>query len=80
MIRYQILLHTVQDVKNFVSLANRFPYEFDLLSGRYAVNGKSIVGIFSLDLANPLELLIYTSEPDPELLEGLKTYLVEENA
>ena len=77
MTHYKIFLHSVQDVKDFVSLVNRFPYDFDLLSGRYAVDGKSIVGIFSLDLANAIDLIVYTDEPDSELVEGLQHFLVK---
>lgn len=76
MTRYKIMLHSVQDVKDFVQLVNLFPYDFDLLSGRYVVDGKSIVGIFSLDLTKPIELLIYTGSPNIDLIEGLKKFLV----
>lgn len=77
MTRYKIMLHSVQDVKDFVHLANRFPFDFDLLSGRYVVDGKSIVGIFSLDLGRPIDLLVYTDSPSLELIDGLKKFLVE---
>ena len=39
------------NVKNFVSLVNRYPYDMDLRSGRYVVDAKSILGIFSIDLS-----------------------------
>ncbi len=77
MTRYKIMLHSVQDVKDFVHLTNSFPYDFDLLSGRYVVDGKSIVGIFSLDLGNPIEVLIYTSNPSIDLIDGIKKFLVK---
>lgn len=77
MTRYQIMLHSVQDVKDFVHFANRFPFDFDLVSGRYVVDGKSIVGIFSLDLSNPIDVLIYTTNPNLELIDGIKKFLVE---
>lgn len=41
------------NVKNFVSLVNRYPYDMDLRSGRYVVDAKSILGIFSIDLSPP---------------------------
>ena len=44
------------NVKNFVRLVNRYPYDMDLRSGRYVVDAKSIMGIFSLDLTQPMEL------------------------
>ena len=49
-----IQLHSVTDVKRFVDFAAQCPYDIDLLSGRYAVDGKSMMGILSLDLSKPL--------------------------
>jgi hypothetical protein len=37
-----------------VDIAVEQPFEVDLISGRYIVNAKSIMGVFSLDLANPI--------------------------
>ena len=52
-------------------------YDFDLVSGRYVVDAKSIMGIFSLDLAKPLDLNIHTEEGVDEVLEFLKPYIME---
>ena len=65
------------NVKNFVSLVNRYPYDMDLRSGRYVVDAKSILGIFSLDLAKPLTMDIYSDDCD-DLLEALTPYLVKD--
>ena len=64
-------------VKNFVSLVNRYPYDMDLRSGRYVVDAKSILGIFSIDLSRPIRLDIYSDDCD-DLLKALDGYLVKE--
>ena len=60
-------------VKNFVSLVNRYPYDMDLKSGRYVVDAKSILGIFSLDLSLPVTVEIYDDNCN-ELVERLKKF------
>ena len=51
---YEIFLKTIIDVKNFVNAINDFDFDLDLVSGRYVVDAKSIMGIFSLDLSKPM--------------------------
>lgn len=51
-----IELNAINDVKEFVNTVMLFDYDVDLVSGRYAVDAKSIMGIFSLDLSKPLVL------------------------
>ena len=57
-----IRLNTINDVKDFVSAVSLCDYEIDLVSGRYAIDAKSIMGIFSLDLSQPVVMLIHTDE------------------
>lgn len=64
-------------VKNFVSVVNRYPYDIDLKSGRFVVDAKSILGIFSIDLSRPIRMDIY-SDDCGDLLEALKDYIVKE--
>ena len=54
-----IRINTIEDVKNFVTTVTKCNYEVDIVSGRYAIDAKSIMGIFSLDLSKPC--LLYTS-------------------
>ena len=56
MIKKNIQLTTVERVKDFVNTVAEFDFEVDLISGRYHVNGKSIMGIFSLDLTKGIQL------------------------
>ena len=65
------------NVKNFVSLVNRYPYDMDLRSGRYVVDAKSILGIFSIDLSHPIRMDIYSDDCD-ELLKALDSYLIKD--
>lgn len=56
MFQTNIQLSTIDRVKDFVNAISDFDFGVDLVSGKYCVNGKSIMGIFSLDLAKPIGL------------------------
>jgi phosphocarrier protein HPr len=58
-----ITLPTVQDVKTFVQAASKVSSDIDIVSGRYKIDGKSIMGMFSLDLSKPLAVEIVEKEP-----------------
>jgi len=60
----KIMLGAIADVKEFVNIVSRCDFDVDLASGRYAVDAKSIMGIFSLDLSNPIELTAHTENAD----------------
>lgn len=70
-----IRLSTIQDVRNFVDIVSGSNTDVDLSSGRYVIDAKSIMGIFSLDLLNPIKLTAHAE--DPELFERLKPFIVE---
>jgi len=76
MINLKIKLDTINAVKEFVSLTNLCPYDIDLVSGRYVVDAKSLMGIFSLDLAKPIELEIF-SDDCQDFVEKLQKFIVE---
>ena len=59
-----IRLSTIQDVQNFVNIVNRYDLDIDLSSGRYIVDAKSIMGIFSLDLLQPIKLTAHAEDTD----------------
>ena len=73
----QISLNSIDKVKSFVNDITKFDYDFDLVSGRYVIDAKSIMGIFSLDLSKPIELDIHMDEGMDEILAALKPYLIE---
>ena len=72
----KILLESIADVKKFVSVVSMYDFEVDLSSGRYAVDAKSIMGIFSLDLSNPITLTAHTETPE-KFFEEIKDFIVE---
>lgn len=59
---YDIRLSTIEDVRNFVNAVTACEYDVDLASGRYIVDAKSIMGIFSLDLMNPIRMTVHSDE------------------
>ena len=74
--KVMISLNSIDKVKSFVNDISRFDYDFDLVSGRYVIDAKSIMGIFSLDLSKPIELNIHAEEGADAVLETLKPYIV----
>ena len=72
----QISLNSIDKVKSFVNDITKFDYDFDLVSGRYVIDAKSIMGIFSLDLSRPIDLNIRAEENVDEVLETLKPYMI----
>ena len=72
----QISLNSIDKVKSFVNAISQFEFDFDLISGRYVIDAKSIMGIFSLDLSKPINLAIHGETNIDDVLEALKPYLV----
>lgn len=64
MTKATVSLQAINDVKEFVNIVMRYDFDIDLVSGRYAVDAKSIMGIFSLDLSKPIELNAHTDDAD----------------
>ena len=54
----KISLNSIDKVKSFVNDITKFDSDFDLVSGRYVIDAKSIMGIFSLDLSKPIDSMI----------------------
>ncbi len=69
-----INLGSIDKVKSFVNEISKFDNDFDLVSGRYVIDAKSIMGIFSLDLSKPIELNIHGDENLDQILETMKKY------
>ncbi|HEY8444405.1 MAG TPA: HPr family phosphocarrier protein [Clostridia bacterium] len=65
------------DVKEFVNIVSKYTVEADLKSGRYTVDAKSLLGIFSLDLSKPITLEIHDGKDADELLKELKPFIKE---
>lgn len=72
----KIKLGSIADVKEFTALANSRSFELDLVSGKYTVDAKSIMGIFSLDLTKELTLIIRGDDAESkEFLEDAKQFI-----
>ena len=71
-----ISLQAINDVKEFVNIVMRFDFDVDLVSGRYAIDAKSIMGIFSLDLSKPIELHAHTDNAK-EFLNAIDKCIVK---
>ena len=73
---YYESLNSIDKVKAFVNDITKFDSDFDLVSGRYVIDAKSIMGIFSLDLSKPIDLNIHSEDDVNAILDVLKPYLV----
>lgn len=74
----QIFLKSIADVKKFVQTITMFSGDFELISGKYIVDAKSILGLFSVDLSKPVTLRIESDDSKlNEVLEAIKEYKAE---
>ena len=73
----KISLNSIDKVKSFVNEITKFDNDFDLVSGRYVIDAKSIMGIFSLDLSKPISLNIHADENMAAIMEAIKPYIIE---
>lgn len=72
----KISLNSIDKVKSFVNELTKFDYDFDLVSGRYVIDAKSIMGIFSLDLSKPIDLNIHVEDDIDTVLKALEPYII----
>ena len=71
----KIRLVTIADLYNFVAVSGKYDFDIELKSGRYTVDGKSIMGMFCLDLREELELTAHTSSNNPFFTE-IESYII----
>ncbi len=72
----KISLNSIDKVKSFVNEITKFDNDFDLVSGRYVIDAKSIMGIFSLDLSKPIDLNIHAEDDAEDVMKVLQPYIV----
>ena len=73
-----ISLHSIDKVKAFVNDISKYDFDFDLVSGRYVIDAKSIMGIFSLDLSKPINLNVHAEGNNlDEVLKVLAPYIID---
>lgn len=74
----KISLNSIEKVKAFVNEISKFDYDFDLVSGRYVIDAKSIMGIFSLDLSKPIDLNIHADGANLEtVLAKIQSFIID---
>ena len=73
----KVSLNSIDKVKSFVNDISGFKADFDLVAGRYVIDAKSIMGIFSLDISKPIQLNISADKDVDQILESIKPYVVE---
>ena len=73
----QISLNSIDKVKSFVNEITKYDNDFDLVSGRYVIDAKSIMGIFSLDLSKPIDLNIHADVNIDDILAALDPYIIK---
>ena len=73
----KISLNSIDKVKAFVNEVTKFDSDFDLVSGRYVIDAKSIMGIFSLDLSKPIDPNIHNDAQADNIVNALKPFIVE---
>ena len=73
----KISLNSIDKVKAFVNDITKFDYDFDLVSGRYVIDAKSIMGIVSLDLSKPIDLNVHAEDNADAVMDVVKAYVVE---
>lgn len=73
---FNLLLSSINDVKDFVNVVGKYDFDVDLTSGRYVVDAKSIMGIFSLDLSQPIKVEVHSDDCDKFIAE-LKPFIVD---
>ena len=73
----KISLNSIDKVKSFVNELSKFDVDFDLVSGRYVIDAKSIMGIFSLDLSKSIDLNIHADSDADKIVAALAPDIVE---
>ena len=76
MATFNMILGSINAVKDFVNIVSKYDFDVDLTSGRYVVDAKSIMGIFSLDLSKPIKVEVHAENPDGFLAE-VKRFVVD---
>ena len=62
----KIFLGSIEKVKDFVNEVSRLDCDVDIVSGRYVIDAKSIMGVFSLDLSKPVTLQVENDGTDAD--------------
>ena len=75
-----VLINSIEKVKKFCTISNEAPFDVDLISGRYTIDAKSIMGIFSLNLSNPIEMVAHcdiTSDHGEKFFNDIAEFILD---
>lgn len=74
---FNVYLNSIDKVKNFVEKMSKYPFDIDIVSGRYVIDAKSIMGIFSLNLENQLTVIPHTEDEEAlsKFFDDIKEYI-----
>jgi phosphocarrier protein HPr len=75
MVECNILLDTIDKIADFIKVVSKIEYDVDLVKGRYTVDAKSVVGVFTLDLSKEAKIIIHTN--DENILDKFKEWRVD---
>jgi phosphocarrier protein HPr len=75
MVKCDILLDTIDKIADFIKVVSKIEYDVDLVKGRYTVDAKSVVGVFTLDLSKEAKIIIYTD--DENILDKFNEWRVD---
>ena len=73
---FNLMLNSINDVKDFVNIVAKYDFDVDLTSGRYVVDAKSIMGNFSLNLSKPIKVEVH-SDDCQKFLDEVERFVVE---
>ena len=76
MVSFEVAISSISDVKDFVNIVNKYDFDVELISGKYVIDAKSIMGIFSLNLSKKL-LLQADCEEDSPFIKEIETFRVK---
>ena len=74
----KIKLNSIEDIKSFAAVLSSYDSDFDIVSGKYIIDAKSIMAYFCLNLKEPLTMRIHSDEKLNSILESIDSYLVKE--
>ncbi|MFI3177224.1 MAG: HPr family phosphocarrier protein [Eubacteriales bacterium] len=72
---FQVAFRSVEEISDFVNLANQYPVEMDLSRGKYVVDAKSIIGMLNLGIHNELNLIVH-GDMTTCLRQAIDTFVV----
>lgn len=76
--KFHVVLNTIDKVKRFIEIVILFEQDIDIVTGRYVVDAKSILGIFSIDLTRPMDCVIHTDDEEicEKFREAIKEFII----